>query len=78
MRAAQIPRPEPAGLLAEIDEDRARLEHADGFAVGSVRVHDRRGLAVPTYLQELRRGWSPLRMSTILTVYGSAIPPGRR
>ena len=54
MRAARSPRPELAGLLAEIDQDRARLEHADGFAAGSVRVDDRRDLAVRTDLPGIR------------------------
>src|SRR6266851_5095114 len=46
-------RPELAGLLAEIDQDRARLEDADRLAARALAVDDRRDLAVRADLDEV-------------------------
>src|ERR1700675_4847418 len=45
--------PELAGLLAEIDEDRARFENADRRAAWAVAVDDRRDPVVRADPQEL-------------------------
>ena len=46
MRACEILRQELAGLLAEVEEDRARLEHAHRRAVRPVRIDDGGNLAI--------------------------------
>ncbi len=43
-----------AGLLREIDQDRARFEQAYGLAARAVRIDDRRNAVVGGDLQELR------------------------
>src|SRR5208282_6592474 len=49
---AQIGGPELAGLLAEIDQNRAGLEYADRRAARALGVDDRRDLAVRTDFDE--------------------------
>src|SRR6185312_4897207 len=46
---------EAAGLLREIDQDRARLEERQGFAAGTVGIDDRRDLVVGIEREKLRR-----------------------
>src|SRR5216684_8984367 len=46
---------ELAGLLAEIEQDRAGFEHADALAVGTVGIDDRGDLVVRADRQEFGR-----------------------
>ena len=46
---------ELAGLLAEIEQDRAGLEYADALAIGAVGIDDRRNLVVGADREEIRR-----------------------
>ncbi len=49
---ARLLREEPAGLLGEVHQDRARFEDGDVPAVGAVVIDDRRNLVVGADLQE--------------------------
>src|SRR5262245_23510617 len=50
--SAQIRRPKLTGLLAEINQDRARFEDADRRAPRALGVNDRRDLAIWTDFNE--------------------------
>src|SRR6202022_318642 len=50
-----ISREQLSGLLGEILQDRTRLEQAERLSTGSIRIEDRRDLAVRVQRQELRR-----------------------
>src|SRR5664279_642927 len=56
----QVARKELAGLLAQVDENRARFENADWFSAGPFRIDNRRNLAARADLQEFGLELLPL------------------
>ena len=71
--ARRIGRHQLAGLVGEIEQDRAGFEQAERLAAGSVRIDDRGDLAVRVERQEFRRPLSFLPMSTRCGSYGRPI-----
>ena len=53
-----------AGLLAEIEQDRAGLEYADGLATRTIRIDDRGNLVVGLIARNAGAICSPLAMFT--------------
>ena len=53
--ARRIGRDEAAGLLGEVEQDRARFEQRERLAARPVGIDDRRNLAVGIERQEFRR-----------------------
>jgi hypothetical protein len=70
---AWLAREEPAGLLAEVDEDRARLEDRDRLSVGAVGIDDGGMRLLGLIFRNPGVNCSPLPMFTGTMRYGTSV-----